>query len=91
MAKSSLSIMDGVLAFAIGLIAVIIVFGIIPTIGETTDGISDLPADSDWNATYNTDLKTGADLWEDTNPILVLAVLVGVFGLILGVVKKFRA
>jgi len=42
-----------------------------------------LGADSDWNTTTNPDLPSGASMWSQLGPLLVLAVLALVIGLVI--------
>jgi hypothetical protein len=42
-----------------------------------------LAEDSDWNTTTNPDLPSGASMWSQLGPLLVLAVLALVIGLVI--------
>lgn len=73
-----------IIAIAIGLITLIAVITVGPVVGGSIENaMPTLAADSSWNATYNTDLPDGADTWEQMVPLIVLAVLALVIGLVI--------
>jgi len=58
-----------------------------PAIGGPIDETAqdNVPANSSWNATENTDLPSGADIWESNVDIISIAVFVVIaFGAIIG-------
>jgi len=59
-----------------------------PLIGGTfEDTMPDLSATSEWNTSYNTDIPTGAQIWEQTIPFLIVCAIVIIAGLIIAIVK----
>ena len=83
--------MDQIAKAVGGLFLVVVLVSIMPLIGSTVDDATgDLPADSDWNSTYNTDLTTAADIWEDSASLVSLAVLMVFIALVIGAVMYFR-
>ena len=62
--------MEGLGAMAIGVLVLIVAFTIIPIVGSELDASVTLGATSDWNATHNTAIPTGVDLWESVGGIL---------------------
>jgi len=73
---------------AIAVLIVAIVFALAPTIGGTIeDSMPTLDADSEWNHTYNTDLKTGADVWEDLSPFVIVVAFVMMAGVVFLVLR----
>ncbi len=46
-----------------------------------------LGASSNWNATYNTGLKTGPDVWESLSPFLIVVGLVILAAIIIFVLR----
>lgn len=73
-----------IIAIAIGLITLIAVITVGPVVGGSIENaMPTLAADSSWNDTYNTDLPDGADTWEQMVPLIVLAVLALVIGLVI--------
>ena len=76
--------MNLIIAIAIGILTLIAVFSVIPVVVGTIDNaMPALDADSEWNATTNTDLPSGASMWTQLGPLLVLAVLALVIGLVI--------
>ncbi|HOS83059.1 MAG TPA: hypothetical protein PK445_10085 [Methanolinea sp.] len=72
----------------VGILALAIVFMLGPVIGgQLESSMPTLPADSEWNATYNTDLKTGSDVWEMLTPFLLIVGLVILAAIIIMVVR----
>ncbi len=65
--------MEGVGGMAIGALILIVAFTIIPIVGSQVDQAVVLPATSDWNATHNTNIPTGVDLWQSIGGILKVA------------------
>jgi hypothetical protein len=78
-------------AAAIGVLVLVVIFSVIPMIGsEVDEATGDLAADSEWNATYNTDIPTGSGLWEDTGGMISLAAVIIIVGFVLGAIMYFR-
>ncbi len=65
--------MEGLGGMAIGVLVLIVAFTIIPIVGSELDAAVTLSATSDWNATHNTDVPTGVDLWTSVGGILKVA------------------
>jgi len=65
--------MEGLGAMAIGVLVLIVAFTIIPIVGSELDSAVTLGATSDWNASHNTDIPTGVDLWTSVGGILKVA------------------
>ena len=86
MRGGGLGIMGGLVVFTIGVVVLIAVTMFVPTIaGTIQDAQPDLAADSDWNATHNTDLPNIADKYTQISPLIWLAAIVAVIALVLGV------
>ena len=76
--------MNLIIAIAIGILTLIAVFSVIPVVGVSIDNaMPTVDAGSEWNATTNTDLPSGASMWTQLGPLLVLAVLALVIGLVI--------
>jgi hypothetical protein len=72
----------------VGILALAIVFMLGPVIGGQMEAaMPALGATSNWNSSYNTDLKTGADVWEDLTPFLIIVGLVIMAAIILYVIR----
>lgn len=73
---------------AAGILALAIVFMLGPVIGgQLQSSMPELPADSEWNSTYNTNMKTGADVWEMLTPFLLIVGLVVMAAIIIAVIR----
>lgn len=69
--------MAPVLSIATGLLIFVILIIFAPTIaGSIENAQPDLAPTDDWNATYNTDLPTGAEQWTTNIQILGVVVLI---------------
>lgn len=76
--------MSLIISIAIGIITLVAVFAMAPVVGSTIENSMPAVSDtSDWNSTVNTDLPSGADIWSQLAPLLVLAVLALVIGLVI--------
>ena len=76
--------MSLIIAIAIGLITLIAVITVGPVVGGSIENaMPALAEDSGWNSTANPDLPKGSDTWEQLVPLLVLAVLALVIGLVI--------
>lgn len=76
--------MNLIMVIAIGILAMVAVITVGPVVGESINGaMPTQAADSEWNATYNTDLPSGADVWSQLIPLLILAVLALIIGLVI--------
>lgn len=79
----------GMLAVAgVGILVLAIVFMLAPTIGgQMETAMPALAANSNWNSTYNTGLKTGPDVWEQLSPFLIVVGLVILAAIIIFVLR----
>jgi len=76
--------MNLIIAIAIGILTLIAIFSVIPVVGGSIDNaMPALDEGSEWNTTTNTDLPSGASMWTQLGPLLVLAVLALVIGLVI--------
>ena len=75
---------------AIGIMILVIIFGVIPMVGEKMDDVQDLSATSQWNNSVNADIVTGAELWSDTGGMIVLAAIISIVGVVIVAVMRFR-
>lgn len=88
--ENAVAEMKYILGVVGGLVSLIVMFLIIPIIGGSLDGAVDLPADSDWNETYNSDMPDVASQYATWVSIIGVAIVIVIIGLILMVVKKFQ-
>lgn len=72
----------------VGILVLAVIFMLGPVIGGQMDAaMPALPADSEWNATANEDLKTGADVWATLTPFLIIVGLVILAAIIIFVLR----
>ena len=81
--------MAGLGAMVLGVVLIIVLYGIIPMIGESIDNAVDIPADDTWGAN-NTDLPTGAGFWTIISGFVTLSALMLFVGGFIGVLKGLR-
>ena len=75
---------------AIGIMVLVIIFGVIPMVGEKMDDVQDIGATSNWNNSVNDDIVRGSDLWSDTGGMIVLAAIISIVGVVIAGVMRFR-
>lgn len=81
-------VLEVLVGVAISLLVLAVVFMIIPVIGGSFDtNMPALSATSEWNATYNTKLTSGADFWTGLSPFIYLAALVAIAFLIIYIIR----
>jgi len=80
--------LDGVIVIGIGLIVLVAIFSIAPIIGSSIDESTVIVATSDWNATTNTDLTTGVNLWGQCASLLFLIVMISIIVKIVSIFGK---
>jgi hypothetical protein len=69
--------MAGLIGIGVAVLGLAIIFMLAPQIGGQMDAnMPVLSATSDWNASYNTALKTGADIWQTLSVFLMLVGIV---------------
>lgn len=59
--------------------------------GQMEAAMPALGVSSGWNATYNTGLKTGPDVWEQLSPFLIVVGLVILAAIIIFVLRGVSA
>ena len=90
MNESGNTMIDVAVTMAIGLIVLVAVFSIAPLIGSNIDSAATVPPDSEWNATVNTDIPTGVEIWEQNAGLLILAVMVSILAMIIWAIMRIR-
>ncbi len=83
--------MEGLGGMAIGVLVLIVAFTIIPIVGDQLDTAVTLGAASDWNASHNTDIPTGVDLWQSVGGILKVAGIIVVVAGFLRTLQGLRS
>ena len=90
MNESGGTMIDVAVTMAIGLIVLVAVYSLAPLIGSNIDSAATVPPDSEWNATVNTDIPTGVEIWEQNAGLLILAVMVSILSLIIWAIMRVR-
>lgn len=75
---------------AIGVMILAVVYIIMPLVGSELDQAVTLPADSQWNASVNTDIETGYDLWGSVGGIITVAAIIVVVAVFLKILVGLR-
>lgn len=86
----AVGMIDAVIGIAIGLIVLVAVFSIAPVIGSNIDSSVTIPATSQWNATTNSDMVTGVEIWTQNSALLILAVMVSILSLVIFAIMKIN-
>jgi len=90
MNESGSTMIDVAVTMAIGLIVLVAVYSLAPLIGSNIDSAASIPAGSQWNATENTDIPTGVEIWEQNAGLLMLAVMVSILTMIIWAIMRIR-
>ena len=69
---------------AIGVLMLIIVFIIVPMVGDQMESSIVITNGSEWNHSQNSDIPTGYDTWTSLAGLLEVAALVIIIGILLG-------
>jgi len=94
MASKGAMTIQGIVAMAIGVLGLIIIYTVIPLVGSEMDQAVVLPASgagSTWNATVNTDVPTAVSLWTSIAGILKVAAFITIIGGFLRTLQGMRA
>ena len=90
MNESGNTMIDVAVTMAIGLIVLVAVYSLAPLIGSNIDSAATVPPDSQWNATVNTEIPTGVEIWEQNAGLLILAVMVSILAMIIWAIMRIR-
>lgn len=90
MNESGSTMIDVAVTMAIGLIVLVAVFSLAPLIGSNIDSAASIPSGSEWNATENTDIPTGVEIWTQNAGLLMLAVMVSILAMIIWAIMRIR-
>lgn len=92
MSKAGTKVDTIVIGLVLTAAVAVVLFQMVPVIGETTAGIVTFGATSQWNESVNTALPSAPDLWETLGGVATLAlVLTGIGVGIKGLMKMARA
>jgi len=93
MAKGTMTI-QGIVAMAIGVLGLIIIYTVIPLVGSEMDQAVVLPNNgtgSAWNSSVNSDVPTAVSLWTSIAGILKVAAFITIIGGFLRTLQGMRA
>lgn len=90
MAKKSGMTMAGLGAMVLGVVLIIVLYGIVPMIGYQIDSAVTLGAASQWNSSVNSDIPTGPAFWTTVSGFVTLSALMLFVGGFIGVLKGIR-
>lgn len=69
--------MNVLISAFIGLLVIVAIVTFGPTLGGKLEAAQPaLGATSDWNATYNTNLPSGAEIWQDNVELGIVVILI---------------
>jgi len=88
--RAEASTMDYLVGVAISVIVLVAVFSLAPVIGSNIDASTTIPAGSAWNATENTDLKTGAGIWTQFSGLIILVGLISLLSVAIWAIMRLR-
>ncbi|MDP1614761.1 MAG: hypothetical protein Q8L68_03095 [Methylococcales bacterium] len=86
--------MQGLVAMGIGILALLVIFTIIPLVGSQLDTAVILPASgsgSQWNATVNPSIPTAAGTWGSLGGIIKVAAIIVIIGGFLQTLRGLRS
>ena len=82
--------MAGLGGMVLGVVLIIVLYGIVPMIGYQIDTAVDLGATSDWNHSHNSDIPTGPAFWTTISGFVTLSALMLFVGGFIGTLKGIR-
>ena len=82
--------MAGLGSMVLGVVLIIVLYGIVPMIGYQIDTAVVLGPTSDWNATHNADIPTGPAFWTTISGFVTLSALMLFVGGFIGTLKGIR-
>lgn len=95
--------MTGLGEIAIGILVLIIIYGIVPIVGEQMDNAINIPGyvnnsnhaegvrpGGNWNTSINSDVPTGVSLWVQLSPFIGLSAIIIMIAGFLRVLKGMR-
>ena len=83
--------MSGLGAMVLGVVLIIVLYGIVPMIGSQIDSAVTIGATSQWNSTTNTDIPTGHAFWTTISGFITLSALMIFVGGFIRTLKGIRS
>jgi hypothetical protein len=82
--------MAGLGSMVLGVVLIIVLYGIIPMIGYQIDTAVTLGAASEWNHSVNADIPTGPSFWTTISGFVTLAALMLFVGGFIGTLRGLK-
>lgn len=82
--------MNDLTKIAIGVLVLVVIFIIVPVIGESIDNAITIGPASNWNASVNADIPTGYGTWTTLAALLVVAALGIIVAVLISVFRGIR-
>lgn len=80
----------GLILATAAVLVLIVMYSVIPLVGNATDEAANIPSGSDWNSTENTDIEKGSDLWADVGGIINITAVILVIAILLVAIMAFQ-
>ena len=90
MVASKAMTMAGLGSMVLGVVLLIVLYGIVPMIGYQIDDSVTIDASSQWNSTTNADIPTGYAFWTTISGFITLSALMLFVGGFIGTLKGIR-
>lgn len=76
---------------AVGLLILAVIFTVGPVVGYNVESAVSIPTTSGWNSATNTAITNGSELWAQNTPMIAVAALVAIVGVIIAVLMLAMA
>ena len=86
-AQASMNGLTAILGLIGAVVVAVVYFSIIPMVGSKIDSATTVESGSQWNATENPDLPTGASLWGDTGSMIVVAFVIAAVSIVIWLLR----
>jgi len=88
MASDSKKTVAVLISLIVGIIIMVVLFEVVPLVGQSMDNAVKIPAGSAWDE--NNVTASGLDLWNSTAPLMYIPVVMLIIGLIIGGIMIIR-
>lgn len=77
-----------IISLVVGLVIMVVLFQVVPLVGQSMDDAVSIPAGSAWDAGNVT--ASGLDLWNSTAPLMYIPIVMLLIGLIIAGIMVIR-
>lgn len=77
-----------IISLVVGLVIMVVLFQVVPLVGQSMDDAVSIPAGSAWDASNVT--ASGLDLWNSTAPLMYIPIVMLLIGLIIAGIMVIR-